>query len=563
VKVKLRPLQGTAAVTCSVITGWARNPNYPSSSDSNRKVRIRVYVDPSSGSDLGDPSKGIDAGLASTPGSQTRDGEDFGFVFNQYTPDTPLETNLQKTIVDGDKHSVFVYAFSVAGDGVAPIRLGSATLRCNEYKLSPAVQVSAPYVEDDSSVTFSFNVDMQGGAATSQSTDWCVTGRTVGANVSAATGGESRDEPTDQGNRLSGLCGTTTFNKGTNKLPGTNQVAASSFAKNQKVCRSLWVKPDDGYGRNQYRISQEVCVVHGKAPYVQVLGGDVKVGGSFADDTGACTLADGRGNITASSFEGASSDDNRGSGSEYATFAAGKVSGFGSKAQPGLTGIAYYYLTFANTGVGGYGKYGDTNLCLDDPMTSFGKQQAAVNAPGASPITLGMLGVTAHSEVKVHYNNRRDVHLSLGAIPAGAHIVIMADANIYLDSDITYPASFASTADIPSVYIMTTKNLYIKGDTTRLDGYYSAKGTLVTCSDVTTISDLDTSKCNKQLTINGVVVATDIDFFRTYGAAGDDAQKKSAAEVFNYTPELVFSNALRADNSVIYSLDERDLPARY
>ena len=97
-----------------------------------------------------------------------------------------------------------------------------------------------------------------------------------------------------------------------------------------------------------------------------------------------------------------------------------------------------------------------------------------------------------------------------------------------------------------NVLIYATGNINIRCDVTRIDAIIVADGTINTCTDNNGVTPgRDTGVRSKQLVINGMVIANELQFNRMYGAAAGeqvcvssrgDRDKCSAvpAEIVNY-----------------------------
>jgi hypothetical protein len=150
---------------------------------------------------------------------------------------------------------------------------------------------------------------------------------------------------------------------------------------------------------------------------------------------------------------------------------------------------------------------------------------------------------------------------------AGATKIFLVDGNVTITSNIAYPASFASAAEIASVLIIAKGNIYVNPGVTQMDGIYISRGTFYSCwpkSEPATIST-----CNSRLTVNGSVMANNTDLFRTGGSdGGTPAARKASAETFNLSPEIFIYNALNKnvyDGSIttLTTSNTRELPPRF
>jgi hypothetical protein len=149
-----------------------------------------------------------------------------------------------------------------------------------------------------------------------------------------------------------------------------------------------------------------------------------------------------------------------------------------------------------------------------------------------------------------------------GGIGNGTTITQYVDGDIYIGSNVYYTnSSWGSTADIPSYKLIVQGDIYIGPGVHQLDGIYAALatyddatgaytgGNIYTCASslgnpVDPASAGFYTTCRQQLVVNGAFVAKQIHLLRTSGSLGQSTGDNpitgasSAAELFNYTPEL-------------------------
>lgn len=222
-------------------------------------------------------------------------------------------------------------------------------------------------------------------------------------------------------------------------------------------------------------------------------------------------------------------------------------------------------LTFANIGGigpastfgGGFGEDGPSGHCITnyfDDTRDHTITQPGDFTPSAIP------------------SGRRQYHLTgsrtLPAItvPIGAQTAVFVDGDVYIGGNITLAEGAASLEQMPYFALIVRGDIHIAPVVTRLDGLYIAqphangtRGTIYSCSrndsgtyrayGVSSDPTLDIlAQCNRQLAINGSVVANRIKWLRiheslrhsTSGEAPDFATGAGtkAAEVINYTPQM-------------------------
>lgn len=272
-------------------------------------------------------------------------------------------------------------------------------------------------------------------------------------------------------------------------------------------------------------------------PYLQVYGGDVSAGTAVTDNGGSqqCSTNPNPLNQSGVYSWNNHSTDYSGAGSQYAVLALGQILDFASASGSSPpTG-----LSFANKGLllskldpsqGLFGGYlGATTTACD--FTSDVKV-----APTVAPLTLNTT-VVPKGASQVHYVKGADVFIT--------------------GTGITYDtAGWISTTDIPYFKLVVTGgNIYIGPNVTQLDGIYVAEkaggvgGTIFTCASGLGVPIVPTSfgtyfnQCHQKLTINGAFAAQQVRFLRSFGTlgqakSGDAWQSNTAAEVFNYSPEV-------------------------
>ncbi len=319
----------------------------------------------------------------------------------------------------------------------------------------------------------------------------------------------------------------------------------------QTICRSLFVNPSTRGGVEQ---GNEACVAVVSLPYVKVFGGDTLAGAAFSGVSGStCTNPnDSNAQIVAWNDEGVASPYNyAGAGAQYAALALNKIIDFASN-QNGAGGGAPKSLAFANTGASGSvfgGTFGAMNSCILDyydtpPATSATSISGAVNV---SSLTGGA------------YSAPGNLELDAGNINPNTRIQIYVNGDLYLakngsKTDISYAGSW-SVASMPLLEVIVKGDIYIQNSMTSLDGIYIAQpktsstgGTIYTCAtgQGAAVAPSDTNfynSCNTKLTINGSLVANQLQLLRTSGSlnqssTGDTATSNAAAESINYNPAM-------------------------
>ncbi len=306
---------------------------------------------------------------------------------------------------------------------------------------------------------------------------------------------------------------------------------------------------------NNTRTSNPSCVTLGKKPKVAVTGGEVIVGRRSTAPQGITT------STTTYPRNSNNPSNNQtsttGSWSEYAAYASGAVSRFGTGA--GFANRTATSSTISlNVGMPNVG----TAACGYSSMT-FTNLSATLNAstgnisPGASCAnTLGsytiqslarpianmlMPGATVQSNWSTngdirHYTGNRSINGSdvSGTVIIAVDGVATINGNITLNEDALQEAyEDGAFANIPQVIIIAQGGIVINSNVTRVDAWLitTGEGEISTCNQV----GRSTSQCNAQLVVNGPVVTKKLHLYRTAGADVSNTSDWGAkpAEMFN------------------------------
>ena len=273
-------------------------------------------------------------------------------------------------------------------------------------------------------------------------------------------------------------------------------------------------------------------------------------GGGFAAITPACNAAS---KITTSAH--ALQDGTvAGGGVEYAAYALGKITNFGSAGKAIINPAAPTgkMLTFGNTNSANLGFYGAPQHCITDYIATY----------SGTPITGQPTTIDVNQGTGTYQIN--GAHTFHGNVPNGSQQVWLVNGDVTIDGDIKYSDNYSSVDDIPSLVIIATGNILVNDNVKQLDGLFVARGTFNTCGNAPG-GNLSVNTCNNQLIINGSVTAGSLTLLRTYGADGNnDTVRKTPAEIFNFNPEMYLKSALNGSSaSTLRTVDEKDLPPRY
>lgn len=256
-------------------------------------------------------------------------------------------------------------------------------------------------------------------------------------------------------------------------------------------------------------------------PYIKVDGSDVYSGASFSENS--CNPSEPAKNAT---IRTNGYFDNRAlwgySGSQYATFASGSIGGI--ETNTWLGNIGYLRsdkrdLLFANN---------------SDPAGNY----YGVSATGMPCVSLDIAKLTqgAQSYDSNSIQNGSGVFQHTGDLIINTTSgiqnkkTIVVDGDVSIGGDITYQSS-TSPESIPSLRIIAN-NIYIKNNVTQIDAELVALpkdqpipgGLVDTCSTTgsagTWTKNLTVGSCNRQLTVNGSMIARRVLWKGTRGSVG-------------------------------------------
>ena len=309
-------------------------------------------------------------------------------------------------------------------------------------------------------------------------------------------------------------------------------------------------------------------------PYLKAYGGEVLSGGGF-NVGGTCTVPSptspapigGFGSVQAFTSQNGSGQY-VGSSSQLTVSSLLQVNEFYSNSQAGNTSPKS--LTIANTGTAEgnstYGGGSKNTQCITDyynttqdpsissAITNFGS--ALTGAPGRKQYTVS-----------------GDLTIGTGVIPRNHQIAVYVDGDVFINGNISYQTGASNISELPNLYIIAKGNIYIDNDVTNIDGTFIAqtdgpdvndKGNIYTCTDSNATlfpaAKLATA-CDKQLVVNGGLIAQEVRFLRTAGSIDTSTSSvetpsysngtgTGAAEVINYTPEVYLApSPLRNPNA--------------
>lgn len=558
--------------------GYSSDPNTGGAATANSAVRSIINGNPNGFVLITDGApnypggvdgnSGLDNNSAAVTAAQAaRDKYPSIPAYGAYVKDpsapNPDLTSLNATIIrDSSRDSVGPVNFgNIEGFVRDKIADACATVPPATYSLTPSVNPSfgqgGGVITDGSQPQFDYTVNNDGDTT---NTDWQIYDIQIDpgvpipvpqcfnsscdlntANVCAFLSSISCTPSQDDNNA--------TPNSGTNRQvvkPSislyTNRTAnvsdISSLKPGTRVCRGLKISNPTPTGTPPFRLSI-YCFVYAKAPLLQIHGGDVRVGRPFQGDATSYQSS----GIYTSGYTLRGTDKPNGltfgSWVEYGALAPGPIvnlaslAGYRGGAEPPVDGCgasssrSTNYLTFANydTASSECGHFSDSIGNIPDvvaPITSW----PVVNPSISSPFQLK----PDSSAGRYVSQSSSGVTVSTSTIPTfGTFIIYVPNGTVTIDGDITYgnPPSGGKyqvdqLKDIPQLVIIA-KNIAIKGNVTKgnvthVDAWLVANGTgnkqgiINTCAD---IKANDPKACEKQLTVNGPIMARELQPWRT------------------------------------------------
>jgi len=443
-----------------------------------------------------------------------------------------------------------------------------------DFNLVPTVTGSKDTTEGGGSqVMISPNVENTG-SAKSRSVAWQLTSFRIAPNDAIPAGGVNGTAPVSHyGNSSTTVANGSTEFERNNTPVGVGLRTIGDYPIGTRICYTLSVNPYNQDTTN-WRHGTPFCVTIAKSPKLQVHGGDIRVGSNYVGQT-----VTGNSRITTNISQKTISGSNYlfGSWGEYGVFAPGVITGIGSGSAFAGTGLAisdpapddicsYTFLTFSNA---------TTSNCKNAGASNYGGYNTGRTIPNVAasfPVTsaTGTLSGTVNvGTLNGRYKTSGDITLSAATITAGKTVIIntynpttRTYANVTIAGDIRYAnGAYALAGEIPQLIILAG-NININNAVTQLDAWVSAEGTLNTCADVPRAT-ITSNNCDDKLTINGPVMANQVQLWRTAGS-GTGVTSGDPAEVFNLRPDAyLWAISQNAKSGRLESVYQRELPPRY
>ena len=322
---------------------------------------------------------------------------------------------------------------------------------------------------------------------------------------------------------------------------------------------------DDKEGSHSWYISAPSCVQVGKKPTFQVWGGSVYSAGPIRTNSFIRTI------------EG--EKKMFGSWGEQSVVARGSVSGFASGAATSKGSDINFCkyqtpLTFMNakkdiavTGMCSDYQIGNANIPADmsgkDAIKNYWWLPTVPVGDGNSFVE----GITTGGEkIKYRYSSGDMTIGGYDNITDGTYVVRSDNGNIYINGNISYADKvYQKASEIPKM-IIYAKNIYIGCGVNRVDAILIADGKIDTCANGNGINPgIDEESRSNQLKIDGILMAGQVVFNRTYGG-GSGVGATTPAEIVNYdTSALLWGrgSAEDNDNSLLTVVYQQELAPRY
>lgn len=341
----------------------------------------------------------------------------------------------------------------------------------------------------------------------------------------------------------------------------------------EQICVTVKLTPDSGYsdpadmratGSDTTGGGTTHCFTVKDGPYLRVYGNDVWAGAAFKDTNGDCKKA-GTGDIRALAHP--TSSTTVGAAVEYAAYASGLISGFGTANKAYGTS-----LTFANTpSLGNFGA--DANAkCVPDYFNLLlpkAKKDGTISSVNS---------INNNTDGQYYVGNSGTRTLNKMNKISG-RITVLVDGDLTITDNVTYdnsPKSYGAgdNPKVPIIVFVVKGNINIENKVTQLDGIYIAlkndslapdkSGIINTCSDGIDGSSLSINSCDNPLEIYGSFIAANTVYFRrtsggtnevatgqldrctntVVGNGPDATEQKCAAEIFRFSPEAYLAEPM-------------------
>lgn len=446
------------------------------------------------------------------------------------------------------------------------------------FNLSPSVNVpQTSAVEPGSTIApLSGTVTNKGSTSSFNNTAWQLSRFVVAPGGTPPGSGTGADPCTYYGNGCKNLAsGKQIFPVGATTVGQNTTDMVTDAPAGAHMCYALSVNGfDQDHDPNNQALSKiwlnstPVCIVIGKKPKVQILGGDLATRGGI--NTGVTQKTNG---VFGSWVE-------YGAFSVLANQGLASESGLSTEAQPqqANTQASWSKLTFANSLPGQAGNF-TAGSSTFRPFPNAGQYFSSLtstiaNNGGSCSGNVGQDTFSTGSAVQVcHAGN---LTLSGGTLNAGQSAVIVASGDVAINGNLTYAnGPYTSLTQLPQLVIIA-KNIYIADTVSNIDAWLvtydpvanATTGTVNTCAviggvfDPTAKAALSSTTCSTPLVIHGPVIAGQLYLRRTggsgaNGASGDPAETIDLRADTYLWAQLIAAGAGRAQTDTTTELPPR------
>ena len=239
---------------------------------------------------------------------------------------------------------------------------------------------------------------------------------------------------------------------------------------------------------------------------------------------------------------------------------AGLSSGYAGR--DGVSTAGYNKLTFANTPT--FGNFTKNSLVLGGFTTP--------SVRGNRGRISGSVDVNSLSTGEYMAGN---VTLSGTTLGTGKSVVIRSSGTVKISGNLLYEAT-SDTTRLPQL-IIYAENIIIEPDVSEVNAWLVTrdKGYVSTCGSIVNmtswLSGLSSSQCNKQLRVNGPIMAGSLFLRRTYGGRhssparnDDNMHPGTPAEVLNLRADAyIWAYKNYRGSGAIRTMNVKELPPRY
>lgn len=500
-----------------------------------------------------------------------------GFVYrfnNPVTSSGKIELTLHTKKISG-YGGVYRCSLTVGGSGNVDNRRDFRRCRtyqsrvsldielASSYRLNPSINISTSSGVIDGQRYGVNGAVRNAGETVSRDTKWQVTRMIYAPGVTPVMNRVSNNSvPCDYFSGYKpGSCsifrsGESNFRLGDTDPIGSGQEVVSEPA-GTSLCYATSVNTPTPASRPAWRHSDIKCVVVGKKPLINVIGGDVRAGAGSSSGDIIGTIA--------------TIDGNRyGSWAEYGMFAPGQISNFASGGVLSnnlrTPGPSTSPLTFANSPSSG--NFQTTMEARGTPVSSIFDKVDQTNRGTWTTLTGTSYTVPSGSGIhRIRSNSTGQITLNGASNISGVVMIDAPNARVVIGGNIIYSnGPFTSTSQIPLVLINAKSIRFVSG-VSQVDAGIQTSEEVSTCGapGATYYEGLKLNSCAQRLQVNGFVSASSLYLRRTAGGDGSTPQQRAvAAETFNLRSDAILkiNQMTQGDGISIRTTSITELPPR-